>query len=185
MLEAAATLARERKPSKAKFTRENGITLNTLLSRLRAIPRQSKFKASANRSHLNEEESQALISFVKDSAMQGFAPRRIDLTRFALEIACVRNPALECLGKHWVDRWLTRYSDELGTIWTSNLEMGRASHANPTAIAHYFELLKAQPDHYNFWIGNIYAFDESGFAFGGDQKHTRVVVAKGTHIQHA
>src|SRR5258708_34460746 len=107
MLEAAATLARERKPSKAKFTRENGITLNTLLSRLRAIPRQSKFKASANRSHLNEEESQALISFVKDRAMPAFAPRHIHLTRFPPEIACVRNPELKCLGTNWVDRRLT------------------------------------------------------------------------------
>ena len=57
---------------------------------------------------------------------------------------------------------------------------------NPAAVHHWFQLLQAQYNKFNFDCVNIYAMDESGFPFGTGEK-VKVIAHKMTkraHVQH-
>jgi hypothetical protein len=146
--------------------------------------RPSRRQVAAARSHLNETESDTLITFLLHCGDRGFPATRRDITCYALELARVRNPNLEKLGKSWVTRFLAKNNDKLQMQWSTNLDHSRAAGVNPTAIHHWFDLLEAQLKKFNFADKDIYGFDESRFPFGGDGVRLRIVARREATIQH-
>jgi hypothetical protein len=160
-------------PSITEVAAMCSISKETLCRRLAKRP--SRQQVAAARSHLNETESETLITFLLRCGDRGFPATRRDIARYALELAHVRNPDLEKLGKSWVTRFLAKNNDALRMQWSANLDHSRAAGVNPTAIHHWFDLLEAQLKKFNFADKDIYGFDESGFPFGGDGARLRVV----------
>jgi hypothetical protein len=161
-----ALLNNRKVPSYAEIARTCGVPKETLRRRLHDLP--SRLDAAAERGWLNAVESKQLIDHLHSSADQGFPHGRKDIERHALEIARIRHPGLSTLGPSWVDRFIARNFDQLQTQWTANLDHARAAGVNPTAITHWFSLVEAAFQEYDFTPENVYGFDESGFPFGGD-----------------
>lgn len=177
-----ALLNDKKVPSYAEIAQICSVPRETLRRRVAKLP--SRINAAAERGWLTASQSAKLIHHILDCADKGFPNRRKDIERHALEIARIAHPKLTKLGPHWVDRFLARHHDELTTHWTANLEHSRAAGVNSTSIPHWFDLLEATCNKYNFAPECVYAFDESGFPFGGDGMRVRVVGRKDTKIQH-
>lgn len=123
------------------------------------------------------------MDFLIQQSDRGFPATREKIYHYALEIAQIRHPELEKLGKNFVDRFIQRNWDRISTKWSANLDTSRASAVNPVVINHWYELLNAQLGHHHFHPSNIYGLDESGFPFGTGEK-VRVVSRKGRKTQH-
>lgn len=177
---ADALLLDDPRPSFTLIAEQYGVSKETLRRRIRGG--RSQIQRAEAASHLNQSESNILVEFLLQQADRGFPLTRDGVYRHALEIARVRNPDLHGFSPNWADRFLERHADQLNTKWTHNLESARAAAANPVVIEHWYALLKAQLDEYNFLPGDMYGFDESGFPFGTGQK-VKVIARKGTKCQ--
>src|SRR5258708_19676081 len=87
---------------------------------------------------------------------------------YALEIAHIRNPSCEKIGESWFHHFQSRHSEKLKAAWTKSLDTSCAAAVNPTTIMHYFQLLKATLDNFNFVLKEIYGFAETGSPFRVD-----------------
>src|SRR6266436_2564193 len=77
---------------------------------------------------------------------------------YALEIVCMQNPSCEKIGESWFCCFQSCHSEKLKAAWTKSLDTSRAAAVNPTTITHYFQLLKATLDNFNFVPKEIYGF---------------------------
>ena len=113
-------------------------------------------------------EEATLVSFIQTLTARAFPLGHRKIMRYALEIAHIWNPSCEKIGESWFCHFQSCHSEKLKAAWTKSLDTSCAAAVNPTTITHYFQLLKAMLDNFNFVPEEIYSFDESGFPFGGD-----------------
>lgn len=155
----------------------------TVYRHLKDKDTKTKAQATADRQLLNPTEEATLVSLIQTLADRAFPLGRRRIMRYALEIARIRHPDCEKVGESWFRRFQSRHPKKLKAAWTKTLDTSRAAAVNPATIAHYFQLLKATLDEFNFSPEEIYGFDESGFPFGGDVVNERVYGGSGG-VQH-
>lgn len=83
----------------------------------------------------------------------------------------------------WMDSFLMRHHEKLGTFWGRSLDTQRVKCLNPVAVEHWFTLVKKYIVDKGILPENIYGMDESGFS-PADQSVRWVIGWKGTKTQH-
>src|SRR5260221_324525 len=140
----------------------------TVYQHLKDKDAKTKAQMAVDRQLLNAVEEATLVSFVQTLAAHAFPLGHQKIMCYALEIAHIWNPSCEKIGESWFCHFQSCHSEKLKAAWTKSLDTSCAAAVNPTTITHYFQLLKAMLDNFNFVPKEIYGFDESGFPFGGD-----------------
>src|SRR5271170_3901360 len=128
----------------------------------------TKELSAAKRQLLSAAEEATLLAHIHEMAARALPPNRAYIERAALEIVHSRNPSIEKFGHNWIQCFEARHQGGLVTAWTKSLDTSCAAAVNPTNIKHYFDLLGAVMNKYNFEDENIYGFNETGCPFGGD-----------------
>ncbi|KYG41120.1 hypothetical protein M433DRAFT_159418, partial [Acidomyces richmondensis BFW] len=78
------------------------------------------------------------------------------------------------IGKHWLDRFRTRYPEIQG-VWTRQIESARYTALNTATVQGWFDAVTALYIQHQYLPEQIYNMDESGFAIGASQL-SRVLV---------
>jgi len=78
------------------------------------------------------------------------------------------------IGKHWLDRFRTRYLEIQG-VWTRQIESARYTALNTATVQGWFDAVTALYIQHQYLPERIYNMDESGFAIGASQS-SRVLV---------
>ncbi|KYG44865.1 hypothetical protein M433DRAFT_155121, partial [Acidomyces richmondensis BFW] len=78
------------------------------------------------------------------------------------------------IGKHWLDRFRTRYPEIQG-VWTRQIESARYTALNTATVQGWFDAVTALYIQHQYLPERIYNMDESGFAIGASQS-SRVLV---------
>lgn len=129
-----------------------------------------------------------IVDFIIQSADRG-VPLTHDIIRNAAnEILRSRlGDGFEPVGLNWCQRFLTRHSDEVQTLWSKPLDTQRAQALNPATVEHWFNLVEKHAiiakDGQPIQKGDMYAMDETGNT-PGDQGTHRVIGRRGTKTQH-
>src|SRR5260370_18392458 len=155
----------------------------TVYHHLKEKDAKTKAQTTVDWQLLNPVEEATLVSFIQTLTAQAFPLSHWKIMHYALEIACIWNPSCEKIGESWFCHFQTHHSEKLKASWTKNIDTSQAAAVNPTTIAHYFQLLKAMLDEFNFVPAEIYSFDESGFPFSGDGINEHVYGESGG-VQH-
>ena len=74
-------------------------------------------------------------------------------------------PPPQPVGKNWVSRFIKDQA-ELQTNWNRKFNSQRAKSEDPVAIAAWFQLVQETVQTHGITEGDIYNFDETGFAMG-------------------
>ncbi len=106
------------------------------------------------------------------------------IERAALEIVHSQNPSIKKFGHNWIQHFEAQHQDRLVTAWMKSLDTLHAAAVNPTNIKHYFNLLGAVMNKYNFKDENIYSFDKTGCPFSGDETKEHVYTSQGESVQY-
>ncbi|KYG42555.1 hypothetical protein M433DRAFT_73513, partial [Acidomyces richmondensis BFW] len=72
------------------------------------------------------------------------------------------------IGKHWLDRFRTRYPEIQG-VWTRQIESARYTALNTATVQGWFDAVTALYIQHQYLPERIYNMDESGFAIGASQ----------------
>ena len=144
----------------------------------------TKELSAAKRQLLSAAEEATLLAHIYEMAARALPPNRAYIERAALEIVHSRNPSIEKFGHNWIQCFEARHQGGLVTAWTKSLDTSCAAAVNPTNIKHYFDLLGAVMNKYNFEDENIYGFNETGCPFGGDETKECVYTSRGESVQH-
>jgi hypothetical protein len=185
----ALRLGKQQPPTKPfikEYNHINGTDIHpsTVYRHLNHPNTDTKESSAAKRQLLSPAEEATLVAHIHEMAARALPPNRVYIERAALEIAHSRYPSMEKFGHNWIQRFEARHQDMLITAWTKSLDTSRAAAVNPTNIKHYFDLLGAVMNNYNFKDENIYGFDETGCPFGGDETKERVYTSRGESVQH-
>jgi len=135
---------------------------------------------------LTAEEEEALVAYCLELAARGFPLTRSTLKHHANLVAQARlgDKFPETgVGKRWIDRFLNRHSEQLGTYWSSPLDSNRGRAVNENTHKSWCDLLKDTLEKYNIDEDCIWGADETGFQPGHGLKD-RVIGAVKQKIQH-
>ena len=128
-----------------------------------------------------------LVEFICESADHGLPPSRSEVKRYAdALIQQEKGDAFDdmhCVADSWMDSFLVRHHENLGTLWGRSLDTQQAKCLNPVAVEHWFALVKKYIVDKGILPENIYGMDESGFP-PADQSVRQVIGQKGTKTQH-
>jgi hypothetical protein len=159
-------------PSIRKSAAIFNVPLVTLCYRLHG--RVTKQKTGKNQHKLTLGEEESLVKWILDLDKQGRPPRHEYVKNMANHILTIcdtdppnhvsANP-LNYIGINWVYR-LVNCRPELRSRFSCRYNHERAKCEDPKVIYEWFDRLVASLVQYGFDPGDIYNFDETGFAMG-------------------
>ncbi|TFY67238.1 hypothetical protein EVJ58_g1758 [Rhodofomes roseus] len=128
---------------------------------------------NAEKSWLNADETEAIISYAVELAKRGFPLSHRRIREHAEEIIRGRQgDALpeSGLGKRWSDRFVEKHSDRLKAFWSHALDTSRARAVNPHTKEAYFDILEKEiigkEEEDSIVPECIYGTDETGIQSG-------------------
>ena len=147
--------------------------------------RRSKLESNAEKSWLDDTESQVIVDELIHSAAQGFPDTKHHLRRRVNAVIQDKlgDPSFH-VGEKWVDRWLEKWGKWLSTYWSTSLDTVRARALNPEVIEDYFQKVQETISKYKIEPDCLWTMDESSFIFGHTCK-TRVIGQTGNQVQHS
>jgi hypothetical protein len=142
-------------------------------------------ESNAERSWLDDTESEVIVGELIHSAAQGFPDTKNHLRRRVNAVIQDKlgDPSFH-VGEKWVDRWLEKWGKYLSTYWSTSLDAVRARALNPGVIQDYFQKVQETISKYKIDPDCLWTMDESSFIFGHACK-TRVIGEAGNRIQHS
>lgn len=142
---------------------------------------QSMSAFNASKQKLSYAEERVLVDFILHSADRGIPLTHDNVRAHANGILEARGESP--VGKNWVDRFITRYREEVQAHWSRPLATERAKSLNPEAVKAWFDLVEELVVKKGIKRENIYGMDESGFP-PSNQGRQRVLGRRGTKTQH-
>jgi hypothetical protein len=151
----------------AEIALKHGVEPSTLSRRYRGETTSKQASAAARRllSPIQETE---LLGQIKRLTSNGLPPTKIMIGNFASGIAG------RDVGKHWVERFISRNADELILTWSSGIDRERYQSDFGHSYKAYFKLLERKIDEYKIEPRFMYNMDEKGFMLGQVHKSKRV-----------
>ena len=136
---------------------------------------------NAEKCWLSNEEEEMVLQFSEETAARGFPLSHRQLHEHVNQILRARlGGSFVGVSDAWTDRFITRHSNRIQTIWSSSLEGACARSANPTNNKEWFELLKILE---NVDEDCIWAADETGIQTAAAVKE-HVIRSQGKTTQH-
>ena len=165
--------------SRLEAARAFDIPYATLHSRMSG--RNSRAQAHEYRQCLSSAEEKTLAKWITRLTSTGFpvSPKLAveiaeEIRRERFRIAKTQPPPLRPLGKHWTERFRTRYPEIQG-VWTRQIENARFLASNVDTVKQWFDAVTNIRIQHQYPPECIYNMDESGFAVGTSQSSRAVV----------
>lgn len=134
----------------------------TLHNRVHGI--RNRRESHQHQQLLDNVQERVLVDWCEYHARMAIPLSRVQVAGKAAELAG-RVP-----GKHWVERFLKKYDNLLGSSKGHGLDPKRAQAFNPTTVADHFTQLKTVMETFEIPSRNLYNWDEKGLQLGGGRK---------------
>jgi hypothetical protein len=129
----------------------------------RAAGMTSRANSIPNSLKLTRTEERAIVQYILDLDVRGFAPCLCKVEDMANKLLDVRNG--EPVGKHWATRFVARHNTlKMAFNWPKDKQ--RRLQEDPAVIGPWFTLVAKTIAKYGVQPKDIHNFDETGFQMG-------------------